>query len=100
MEAGTYLEKVLGRSTAQERAREEGRDTGKWLTEGKPLMSADQIRMMGDKEAILVSGAHQPMFLNMPPFFRSWVMKRQAQKPPAQFQFNYKNEEVAYLDIE
>ncbi len=99
LEAATYLERVLGRSTAQELVWEEGRQTNRWITEGKPLKSADQIRMMEDHEAILVSGSHQPVLLNTPPYFRSREMNRYAQKPAFQLSFDYDSEEIAYLEI-
>ncbi len=99
LEAATYLELVLGRSTAQEKVWEEGKDTGRWLTEGKPLMTADRIRMMNAQEAILISGSHPPALLHMPPYFQNRKMRQQTGIPPPPIQIDYAGEKVLYLKI-
>ena len=94
IESCTYLERVLGRSTAQEKVQE-----GQALTAGKPLMTSDQIRMMAAHEAILISGSYPPMLLNMPPYFQDRAMKKKTQKPPAPLRIDYSSEKVVYLKI-
>lgn len=100
LESATYLERVLGRSTAQEMVREEGKATGRTITEGKPLMTADQIRMMAANSAVLVSGAYPPVLLNMPPYFQNRHMRRQTKKPPVSLKKDYTGEAVSYLEID
>jgi type IV secretion system protein VirD4 len=100
LETATYLERVLGRSTAQEMVWGRESKSGRTITEGKPLMSADRIRMMTANEGILISGSYPPVLLKMPPYFRNWVMKRKTEKPPVLLHIDYAKEAVTYLQIE
>jgi len=76
LETCTYLEQVLGKTTESGAVKEGRGEDVQMTTTGKPLMSADRVRMMGWDEAVLVSGARLPVKLKMKPYFRVWGWSR------------------------
>ncbi len=77
METCTYLERVLGKATESGAVMEGKGDSGvKITTTSKSLMAADQIRMMRQDDAVLVSGARLPIKLRMKPYFKVWRWNR------------------------
>ena len=77
LETCTYLERVLGKATESGAVMEGKGDSGvKITTTSKSLMAADQIRMMGQDDAVLVSGARLPIKLQMKPYFKVWRWNR------------------------
>lgn len=53
-------------------------------TVAKPLMTADEIRMLPKDKGILISGAKRPILLNMKPYFRIPRLNRLTEKAPAE----------------
>ena len=93
-----YLERILGVNTVydvvygdfSERAR----------TVAKPLLSADEIRMLDQRKGILISGHQRPIKIKMPPYFESPLLSELIRKPPAKIQTDYQNEKIEYLKFD
>jgi len=67
-----YLEKMLGVYTEQDTM------SGTWgqiRGFSKPLMRNDEIRMLGDEQAILISGNKKPILFDMLPYYKSKLNK-------------------------
>jgi type IV secretion system protein VirD4 len=82
LETCTYLESVLGKATVTGAAPQSDSISTKNITTGKSLMSADQIRMMGQNDAILISGSYPPLRLKMLPYFRDFRTRRLSKNKP------------------
>lgn len=83
VETCTYVERALGQKTEQgEIPMEEGMKS-RQVTMGRPLMSADQVRMQEADSAIFISGNQRPAKLEIPPYYRDRRLARLAAKPPA-----------------
>ena len=76
LETCTYLERILWKTTVQETVEDETNEKWKTITVGKPLMSVDQIRMMKEDQAILISGRQKPIKLKMPAYFNDRRLRR------------------------
>lgn len=96
LETCMYLERVLGNKTAFD---SDGENKEKAKTIGKPLMSADEIRMLDKKKAILISTNHKPILLKMLPYFSNPALKKWSDKQPYVLSYDYSQETVSYLDL-
>ncbi len=92
------LERTLGHNTAFDN--ETGLYDESARTIAKPLMTADQIRMMKRNHALLISGSQKPVRLTMKPYFKYPDLLRLTKKPPFSPRFDYAGESVAWLDLE
>jgi type IV secretory pathway TraG/TraD family ATPase VirD4 len=92
------LERALGHNTAFDN--ETGFYDVSARTIAKPLMTADQIRMMKRNHALLISGSQKPVRLTMRPFFQYPELLRLTRKPPYRPRFDYAGESVAWLDLD
>ena len=97
LETCTYLERVLGQNTEYDTVF--GGVDDKARTVGRPLLSADEIRMMDEKEGILVSGRQRPVKMKTPAYFRHPQLRPLTEKETAEVQLDYTNETVEYLEI-
>lgn len=82
LETCLYLEQVLGKSTAYDVAY--GDFSEKARTISKPLMTADEIRMLPESESILISGHNLPMKIKMLPYFRIPALNKLTLKAPSE----------------
>lgn len=89
------LEQVLGQHTAFDTPFGEEQEHARSI--GKPLLSADQIRLLGQETAILISGRERPARLHMPPYFAFRSLRALTSKPPAELRFDYSREEVRFV---
>lgn len=92
------LERTLGHNTAFDN--ETGLYDESARTIAKPLMTADQIRMMKRNHALLISGSQKPVRLTMKPYFKYPDLLRLTKKAPFSPRFDYAGESVAWLDLE
>lgn len=92
------LERTLGHDTAFDN--ETGLYDESARTIAKPLMTADQIRMMKRNHALLISGSQKPVRLTMKPYFKYPDLLRLTRKTPFSPRFDYAGESVAWLDLE
>jgi type IV secretory pathway TraG/TraD family ATPase VirD4 len=92
------LERALGHNTAFDN--ETGFYDVSARTIAKPLMTADQIRMMKRNHALLISGSQKPIRLTMRPYFKYPDLLRLTRKPPFAPRFDYAGESVAWLDLD
>ena len=77
LETCQYLEKMLGVYTEYDRV--SGSD--EYInTVSKPLMRADEIRMLPKNRAIFISGDKKPALLKMKPYFQDRKMRRWVEK--------------------
>lgn len=97
LETCRQLEGVLGARTAFDT--ETGEVEPHARSVGKPLLSADEIRMLPKDAAILISGRERPARLHMPPYFASSHLRGLAAKPPVDLRFDYSREEVRFLSL-
>lgn len=98
LETTTYLERVLGKNTAYDTV--SGFEDAEARTFGKPLLSADQIRMMKKSHAILISGSQRPVRLTMRPYFKDGQQAAMARRAPFPFSAPADDEQVHWLDLE
>lgn len=92
-----YLERALGQNTVydtyyagvSERAR----------VMGTPLLRADEIRMLADGQAILLSGNERPVLFAMPPYYALETLLARSQVPPAPLPAHGSANTVAYLPL-
>lgn len=61
------LEKILGNITVQETDK-----NGRTYTKQTPLMTAQEIRMMGNNQALYLFSNKKPILMTLQPYFRSW----------------------------
>jgi len=79
------LEQILGNYTQEGIVSAKADDRDRTVAVGTPLMSADQIRMMSNKEAVLISSNQKPIKLNMKPYYEdSTLLKWSKKKIPEQ----------------
>lgn len=67
LETADYVEQVLGETTVYDTVF--GGFSEEAHTLEKPLLSADEVRRLEPRDAILISGSQRPVKLVMPPFF-------------------------------
>lgn len=80
LRAAQYLEKLLGTVTARDTLF--GGLDEKARTAPRPLLSADEIRMLPRDEAIIVSGREKPLRIKMPYFFESEALVKRTRLDP------------------
>jgi len=97
LETCAYLERVLGQNTEYDTVF--GGVDDKARTVGRPLMSADEIRMMDEKEGILISGRQRPIKMKMPAYFRNSRLQAMTEKEPFAVEVDYRGEKVEYLNL-
>jgi type IV secretion system protein VirD4 len=73
LKASRELEELLGKTEYTD-------SDGK--TKVKPLMTAQQIRLMKPDEAIIVSGTLKPLHVRVTPFFRAPLLEMKTKLPP------------------
>lgn len=81
LETCLYLERVLGVNTAYDVAYGDFSEYAR--TVAKPLMTADEIRMLPNDKGILISGHKRPIQISMKPYFRIPRLKKLTEKAPA-----------------
>ncbi|WP_169742998.1 type IV secretory system conjugative DNA transfer family protein [Desulfobacter vibrioformis] len=82
LETCLYLERVLGVNTAYDVVYGDFSENAR--TVAKPLMTADEIRMLPKDKGILISGAKRPILLNMKPYFRIPRLNKLTEKAQAE----------------
>ena len=97
LKSARYVEQVLGDSTIYDTTFGGISDAGS--TMAKPLLSADEVRRLGKRDAILISGSERPAKLIMPPFFELPRMLSLTKKPPVELGFGDDAEPVEFLDF-
>jgi type IV secretory pathway TraG/TraD family ATPase VirD4 len=97
LETCTYLEKVLGHNTEYDTPF--GGSNEKARTIAKPLMTADEIRMLSEKEGLLISGRERPIKIKLPPYFKDARLNTLSQKKPIEITLDYSGEKVDYLQF-
>jgi type IV secretion system protein VirD4 len=97
LETTTYIERTLGKNTEYDTPFGGMDDRARTLA--VPLMSADQIRMLRNDEAVLISGRERPIKLRMPPYFRNPVLRNLSEKSPAAIPVALNAEILEFLDL-
>jgi type IV secretory pathway TraG/TraD family ATPase VirD4 len=97
LEICSYLEEVLGETTEYETTF--GGVDEKAHTLGRPLMTADEIRMMKGNEGILISGRERPIKLEMPPYFTNSHLKAFSEMEPYPLNLSYEQERTAFMNF-
>ena len=92
-----YLERVLGMNTVYDVVY--GDYSEKARTVAKPLLSADEIRMLPKDKGILISGHKLPMKMKMPPYFKNAVLNKLTQKTPAEIKMNFPDKMIQHLQF-
>ena len=95
LETCNYLERVLGQNTRMD-ASMFGGDDERGRVVGRPLMTLDEVRMMGGGEGILISGAWRPARFKMPAFFEGLGRRL---PPPCELKFDNTEEQIDLLDF-
>lgn len=98
LETCQYLETILGQKTEYDTTFGGIDDKAKPV--GRPLMMADEIRMLEEYEGILISGRERPIKLAMPPYFLNPQLHALSEKRPYEINLEYQNEQVAFLEFE
>ncbi len=98
LETTQYIERVLGQNTEYDTTF--GGIDDRARTIAVPLMSADQVRMLKDSEAILISGRQRPAKIKMQPYFRHSLLRTLAKKSPAPLYDSQPDESVCYLPFD
>ena len=95
LETCSYLERVLGKNTVYDVVY--GDFSEKARTVAKSLLSVDEIRMLPKHKAVLVSGHHKPVKMNMPAYFESAEFNKMAQKNPVEIETKEVKGEIRWL---
>jgi len=96
-ETCSYLESVLGTSTEYDTTFGGIDDKGRTLA--RPLMSADEIRMMKPSEGILISGSERPIKIEMEPYYTNPHLASMTKLKPCELPFNYAGEKLELLNF-
>jgi len=97
LETARYVEQVLGDTTIYDTTFGGISETASTLE--KPLLTADEVRRLPKRDAILISGAERPARLVMPPFFEVRRLRALAEKPPIELDFGDESSPVEFLDF-
>lgn len=76
------LEQVLGKFTQEGIISAQANDKDRTVAVGTPLLTADQMRMMTNNEAVLISSNKKPIRLTMKPYFKNAVLRKWSRKSP------------------
>jgi type IV secretion system protein VirD4 len=98
LETCAYLERVLGNNTAYDVVYGDFSENAR--TVAKPLLSVDEIRMLPQDKAILISGHHKPIKFAMPAYFENAEFNKLSQKKPFVFSGEGQREEVRFLQFD
>ena len=93
-----YLERMLGVNTAYDVVY--GDFSEKARTVAKPLLSADEIRMLDERKGILISGRQRPIKIKMPPYFKIPSLSALTRKPPVKVETSCGDEKIKYLQFD
>ena len=91
------LERALGQNTVYDTYYAGVSERARVL--GRPLMRADEIRMMADDQAILLSANKRPVRLTMPAFHEVDELLRRSRRPPAPLPTHDGGTEVSFLPL-
>lgn len=79
-QTASFFEGIIGKVRERQKLRwDEPRDEYREYN----LLNANEIRTIGDYEALIVSGNRQPIKVTATPFFENWGMRRKSAHPPA-----------------
>jgi hypothetical protein len=92
-----YVARTLGQNTEYDTLYEGISEHAR--TVAKPLMRADEVRMLAPGHGILISGRERPVLVKMPAFHEPPVWKRLAKKPAAAFVGETEERRVRYLPL-
>ena len=98
LDTSTYLEKMLGTNTAYDVVY--GDFSEKARTVAKPLLGANEIRMLPERKAILISGRQLPIKIKMMPYFKSTKLSALTKKSPAQICADVADGKIRYLEFD
>lgn len=92
-----YVARALGQNTAYDTLYEGVSEYAR--TVAKPLMRADEVRMMAAGKGVLVSGRERPALVKMPAFFEVPAWKKLTEKTPVAFSFGEDGRGIRYLPL-
>jgi type IV secretory pathway TraG/TraD family ATPase VirD4 len=92
-----YLERALGQNTVYDTYFAGISEHARVM--GKPLLRADEIRMLADGQAILLSGNERPLLFAMPPYYAVETLLARSKEPPAPLPGYGSGNTVAYLPL-
>lgn len=90
-----YIQSVLGNKTVTEK-----KEDGTIITVAKPLLTVDEVRMMPDSKAILISGNQKPIKLTMKNYDKHPRLRTYSQKPVVPYPVNTETGTVEYVSTE
>ncbi len=97
LETAKYVEEVLGETTVYDTTFGGISEEGHTLEQ--PLLSADEVRRLGSREAIFISGAERPVKLTMPPFFEVRDLDAFTNKPPVELDLGSDPGPIQFLNF-
>ncbi len=99
LETCRYVEDALGQNTEYDTYFEGVSEYARTI--GRPLLRADEVRMLSKNQGILISGNERPMQFHCPPFFQVPDWLERTQIPPASSATPQKaREPLCYLPLD
>jgi type IV secretory pathway TraG/TraD family ATPase VirD4 len=94
----SYVERALGQNTEYDTLYEGISEYAR--TVARPLMRADEVRMMEPGKGVLISGRERPALVDMPAFYDVPAWRELAGKKPAGVEYGERHgKEVRYLPL-
>jgi type IV secretory pathway TraG/TraD family ATPase VirD4 len=93
-----YVERALGQNTEYDTLFEGISEYAR--TVARPLMRADEVRMMEPGKGVLISGRERPALVDMPAYYEVPAWRELARKAPAELRYGeHRREGVRYLPL-
>lgn len=66
----------------------------------EPVLSADEIRTMGDNEVLFIYGNKLPLKMNVKPYFKDFVLKSYTSIAPVYNEGHLEQKSIEYIDLD
>ncbi len=95
-QTSSFFENIIGK--VRERQRREIDATVDEYREFN-LINANEVRTIGDREALIVSGNRQPVKITATPYFENWFIRRKTAHKPSQVVNNAGDNSLEYVKL-